>query len=405
MVFDRISLVKSYAALKIVELNDGAVKDILFNKTAYYGTKTILRFKNLKDLADFINKNYPFQYFDPNCQCAVTSKDAIWTPLSFNLTLEDDRYASFVNNLRGDFESAQEKRLNSTSVKACKSIFETNAELVRLKGEYSCFGYVANQQQYVNPCEYVELITNEAYRRLVEVLYPTATHPDLTEFQLLDSTNEEEVASVSIPELILNPPTYNITASPNPGVEGQEVVFTLTTTGLQDNIAVPFSISGSADGTDWTTTETANEFVVFNNTATWTITLVDDKTSDRPETLTLTLDTLDAAGNQTQNASGTLVLDDILFDCNTPGLSVDILDGIEGDPLQGEVLYYPSEIVGDGPSVALTISTITGPGSNTGTEYALGLRDYTVTFEVPTGYGFRNEGANIQCVGQATATN
>ena len=145
MVFDRISLVKSYAALKIVELNDGAVKDILFNKTAYYGTKTILRFKNLKDLADFINKNYPFQYFDPNCQCAVTSKDAIWTPLSFNLTLEDDRYASFVNNLRGDFESAQEKRLNSTSVKAGKSIFETTAELVRLKGEYSCFHLLCDQ--------------------------------------------------------------------------------------------------------------------------------------------------------------------------------------------------------------------------------------------------------------------
>ena len=40
MIFDRISLVKSYASLKVVELNDGAVKDILFNKTAYYGTKT-----------------------------------------------------------------------------------------------------------------------------------------------------------------------------------------------------------------------------------------------------------------------------------------------------------------------------------------------------------------------------
>ena len=203
MVFDRISLVRSYAALKIVELNDGAVKDILFNKTAYYGTKTILRFKTLADLAAFINENYPYQYFDPNCQCAVTSKDAIWTPLSFNLTLPKGRYASFVNNLRGDFESAQEKRLNSMSVRACQSIFKTNSELVRLKGEYSCFGYVVNQQQYVSPCEYVELITNAAYRRLVEVLYPTAQHPDLPAFQLLDNVTEETIATVPIPELIV----------------------------------------------------------------------------------------------------------------------------------------------------------------------------------------------------------
>ena len=62
MVFDRISLVKAYGALKIVELNDGAVKDILFNKTSYYGTKTIDRFDRLSDLAAFINENYPYQY-------------------------------------------------------------------------------------------------------------------------------------------------------------------------------------------------------------------------------------------------------------------------------------------------------------------------------------------------------
>jgi len=212
MVFDRISLVTSYVALKIVQLNDGPVKDILFNKTAYYGTKTILRFKTLADLAAFINENYPYQYFDPNCQCAVTSKDAIWTPLSFNLTLPNGRYASFVNNLREEFESAQESKLNPISVKACTDIFTKNAELFRLKGEYSCFGYVINQQQYVNPCEYVELITNEAYRYLVGTLYPTSRHPDLTEFQLLEETTEETIASPPIPELIVT--TTTTTAAP-----------------------------------------------------------------------------------------------------------------------------------------------------------------------------------------------
>lgn len=205
MVFDRISLVKAYGALKIVELNDGAVKDILFNKTSYYGTKTIDRFDRLSDLAAFINENYPYQYFDPSCQCAVTELDAIWMPLSFNLTLPTDRYATFVNNMRGDFESAQGSRLNKISVDACQGIFKTAAELQRLKQDYSCFAYMINQNQYVNDCEYVELIVNGAYTALVTQYYPLSRHADLQTQQLLvnpeplDSANE----SAPIPELII----------------------------------------------------------------------------------------------------------------------------------------------------------------------------------------------------------
>lgn len=222
MIFDRISLVKSYAALKIVELNDGAVKDILFNKTAYYGTKTIERFKTLQDLAAFINANYPYQYFDPKCQCAVTGKDAIWTPLSFNLTLANNRYATFVNNMRTEFESAQEKKLNSTSVSACRAIFSTNAELVSLKKNYSCFEYVINQNQYVAPCEYIELITNEAYRRLVGELYPLSKNRDLVTYAILDVEDPADVLpQVEIPELIITTTTTTTTTlvplAPNGG--------------------------------------------------------------------------------------------------------------------------------------------------------------------------------------------
>ena len=213
MIFDRISLVKSYAALKIVELNDGAVKDILFNKTAYYGTKTIKRFKTLQDLADFINKNYPYQYFDPNCQCAVTGNDAIWTPLSFNLTLQNNRYATFVNNLRGGFESAQENKLNKTSVDACVGIFKTNSQLQRLKRDYSCFEYVVNQNQYVAPCEYIDLITNEAYDILVGQLYPQSRNQDISDFRLLVSEDPIDVLpAAAIPELVIT--TTTTTAAP-----------------------------------------------------------------------------------------------------------------------------------------------------------------------------------------------
>ena len=130
--------------------------------------------------------------------------------LSFNLTLKNNRYASFVNNLRGDFESAQETKLNSTSVSACRTIFTQNAELVRLKAEYSCFGYMINQQQYVNPCEYVELIVNDEYTYLVGTLYPTSRHPDLLEFQLLEEVTEATIASAPIPELIVIPTLYSV---------------------------------------------------------------------------------------------------------------------------------------------------------------------------------------------------
>ena len=53
MLFDRISLVKAYTALRIVENNDGPVSNILFNKTAHYGTKTVIRYWNRTNLHTF----------------------------------------------------------------------------------------------------------------------------------------------------------------------------------------------------------------------------------------------------------------------------------------------------------------------------------------------------------------
>lgn len=166
----------------------------------------------------------------------MTGNDAIWTPLSFNLTLSNNRYATFVNNLRGDFESAQENKLNSTSVKACKSIFANNAELKSLKGSYSCFEYVINQNQYVAPCEYVELITNEAYRRLVGELYPLSKNRDLVTYAILDVEDPADVLpQVEIPELIIT--TTTTTAAP-----------TTTTTTL-----VPLAPNGGGQTTSTTT--------------------------------------------------------------------------------------------------------------------------------------------------------
>jgi hypothetical protein len=71
MILDRISLVTAYKALKIVNDNDGRVSDILFNRHVYYGTKTSLRFKDIAALKDYIETNFPYQFFDPECDCGT----------------------------------------------------------------------------------------------------------------------------------------------------------------------------------------------------------------------------------------------------------------------------------------------------------------------------------------------
>lgn len=44
MVFDRISLIEAYKVLKMVNENDGKVTEILFHKSAFYGTKNTAAF-------------------------------------------------------------------------------------------------------------------------------------------------------------------------------------------------------------------------------------------------------------------------------------------------------------------------------------------------------------------------
>lgn len=219
MIFDRISLAAAYGALKIVELNDGPVKDIIFNKTAWYGTKTVIRFKTLAELRDFINENYPFYYYAKDCQCATGPNEAIWTLLSFNLKLNTgQRYATFVNNLRGGFESAQEAQFNKTSVDALARVFRTQTDLLRLKENYSCFAYILNQNRYIDECEYIELITNKAYDDLM-YLYSKMLTSDL-----------------SVTAILVNRKTYDPEPLPEISCSDFKITDTLTTPSLVDNI-------------------------------------------------------------------------------------------------------------------------------------------------------------------------
>ena len=172
MLFDRISLVEAFQALEKTELNEGKISEVLFNKTAYYGTKTQLRFKSVADLRDFINTNYPFQqiYFD--CQCG-TCNEEIWQLLSFTVELPNRRFISFINNLRGQFESAEGHLLNKTSKDALSAVFTKSTRLKSIHDGYECKEYIQNQGRYTAPCDYIEVEYNSLYLELIKLYNKT----------------------------------------------------------------------------------------------------------------------------------------------------------------------------------------------------------------------------------------
>ena len=95
-------------------------------------------------------------------------------------------------------------------------------------------------------------------------------------------------------------PTYSLSVN-GPVNEGGNMVFTLTTTGLQDGDVVPFGLSGTATiGVDYSDVN-PKEFVIANNSATYTVTTFADNTTEGGgnETIKLTLAAFDSQGNGT----------------------------------------------------------------------------------------------------------
>jgi len=169
MVFDRISLIDAYNVLKVLNDNDGPVTNILFNKTAFYGTKTVPRFATLADLKTFINTKYPYKYYEEDCECA-TENESIYTLLAFEVG-DKPKYDIFVNNMRTLLDSAKKATLNEMSVKITKEIFSKNTRLDFLFDNYVCFAYIQDQGEYVYPCDYIEIIKNIHYTEVIRDFY------------------------------------------------------------------------------------------------------------------------------------------------------------------------------------------------------------------------------------------
>jgi len=99
---------------------------------------------------------------------------------------------------------------------------------------------------------------------------------------------------------VSNNPTYSLSVN-GPVNEGGNMVFTLTTTDLNDGDVVPFALAGTATiGVDYSDVN-PKEFVIANNSATYTVTTFADNTTEGGgnETIKLTLAAFDSQGNGT----------------------------------------------------------------------------------------------------------
>ena len=184
MIFDRISLVSAYRALRFVNDNDGTVSDILFNRDAFYGTKTNLRYKTLADLKRHIDEDLAYYHFNPECDCG-TNQESIQRLLSFQIrkkdlkTQKEAKYAIFVNNMRKIFESGQKAELKQLSIKKIQEVFTGNKRLEFLKENYECEAYIQKQGNYVNPCDYTEIVSNDFYTELITKHYYLTQNYDI----------------------------------------------------------------------------------------------------------------------------------------------------------------------------------------------------------------------------------
>ena len=109
--------------------------------------------------------------------------------------------------------------------------------------------------------------------------------------------------------------TYSV-SSPNSVNEGQNLVFTITTTNVPDNTTVAWTLGGTIQSGDYTTNDTSPA-TITNNSATVTFSIINDNVADGNKTATLTLANLDSANNPTGNPSSTTTI----VDTSNPGSS------------------------------------------------------------------------------------
>ena len=85
-----------------------------------------------EELKSFIDTELAYKFFDPDCDCG-TGNESIYTLLSFITTVKGKKYPIYINNMRGEMESAQAAIINILNKKALNNTFIGNKRLQFLK--------------------------------------------------------------------------------------------------------------------------------------------------------------------------------------------------------------------------------------------------------------------------------
>ena len=283
MLIDRISLSNAFSALQKTELNEGKISQILFNKSAYYGTKTQIRFDSVEQLRAYINDNFAFQmiYFD--CQCG-TCNESIWQLLSFTIELPNRRFISFINNMRGQFESAEGYILNKTSKDVLELVFRKHTRLKVIKDNYECSEYIQNQGRYVSPCEYIDVEYNDYYLELIKLYNSTRNLPGLEKTELFVNDCYENV--IETPKKWVNNMYASGVSGSGSGTNPPVVTIPTTTSTTSTTTTTEAPTTTTSTTTEAPTTTTTTTEAPTTTTSTTTTTEAPTTTSTTSTTTT-----------------------------------------------------------------------------------------------------------------------
>ena len=126
-----------------------------------------------------------------------------------------------------------------------------------------------------------------------DLLYNSVNDYDYSDFRSLNGGNNRILfnqfnSSNQLDLQYSGSTSFSLSPDDNNTIEGDTVIFTLTTTNITDGTTVPYTISGvSVDDIDIPLT---GNFIVNTNTATVSVTLVEDLLTEGTETLVLELD-------------------------------------------------------------------------------------------------------------------
>lgn len=150
----------------------------------------------------------------------------------------------------------------------------------------------------------------------------------------IDGTNAQK--SVLIVDEEDTNPFYTVSANTSSVLEGETIVYTITTLNVPDNTIGYYTLSGlGIDESDIDGNVLNGSFVVQNNTATVEITVAEDSLDEESEVLTFSIDDTDASADVVIEIKDEELASEIV-DTITPQFSVttDKLEYVEGETIE-----------------------------------------------------------------------